>query len=301
MFERNLGQPPQRPPSLGPPNLTGPFRGPFAQSYGMPPRNVNVQGSFLPGPQARTLSQQQQQQGMAPSPSPFQQQRNQSFPFGGPGQQVPGPQQQQHQPTTSLQQQQQSNGMSTGLPPHLSQSATTPSLAGTGATPSISSASEVGLDPNDFPALGSTAPTNAANNGSSGATASYAAQAGTGVPPGSSAVGAAAGGGATGNTNGNGTQPRDFTPDDFPALGGQAQTQGSSNTNPDHPHPPPPGLNGFQHNTTDHSTQQQHRQNLLGSIQQPGTPGMLNIGAQARNVHPGFQQTQSEAEKQRVS
>src|SRR3984885_13226801 len=155
MFEHNLGQPPQRPPSLGPPNLTGPFRGPFAQSYGMPPRNVNVQGSFLPGPQARTLSQQQQQQGMAPSPSPFQQQRNQSFPFGGPGQQVPGPQQQQHQPTTSLlqQQQQQSNGMSTGLPPHLSQSATTPSLAGTGATPSISSASEVGLDPNNFPAL----------------------------------------------------------------------------------------------------------------------------------------------------
>jgi CCR4-NOT transcription complex subunit 2 len=41
---------------------------------------------------------------------------------------------------------------------------------------------------------------------------------------------------------------------------------------------------------------------LLGSIQQPGTPGMLNIGAQARNVHPGFQQQpQSEAEKQRVS
>jgi CCR4-NOT transcription complex subunit 2 len=38
---------------------------------------------------------------------------------------------------------------------------------------------------------------------------------------------------------------------------------------------------------------------LLGSIQQPGTPGMLNLGAQARNVHPGFQQ--SEAEKQRVS
>lgn len=303
MLERNPGQPPQRPPSLGPPNLAGPFRGsPFAQSYGMPPRNVNVQGGFLPGPQPRTLSQQQQ--GMVPSPSPFQQQRNQSsFPFGGIGQQAPGPQQQQqHQPTTSLQQQQQSNGASTGLPPHLSQITATPSLAGTGTAPSVSSASEVGLDPNDFPALGSV-PTNAGNNGSAGATASYAAQAGTGVPPGtgSGAVGAGVGGGAVGNANANGNQPRDFTPDDFPALGGQAQTQGSSNTNPDHPHPPPPGLNGFQHSTTDHSAQQQHRQNLLGSIQQPGTPGMLNIGAQARNVHPGFQQTQSDVEKQRVS
>lgn len=271
----------------------------------MQPRNVNVlPAGFLPGLQPRTSSQQQQPQNMVPSPSPgfIQQQRSQSnFPFGGIGQ-TPGqqPPQQQHQPTTPLQQhsqQQQSNGASTGLPPHLAQNATTPSLVGT--APSVSSASEVGLDPNDFPALGSSAPTNATNNGNGGAAASYASQAGTGVPPGSGSAGGAVGGG-TGTGNGSNSQTRDFTPDDFPALGGQSQAQGSSN--PDHSHPPPPGLNGFQH-TTDQSTQQQpqHRQNLLGSIQQPGTPGMLNLGSQARNVHPGFQQqSQSEAEKQRV-
>jgi CCR4-NOT transcription complex subunit 2 len=261
----------------------------------MPPRNVNVlQGGFVPGLQTRTSTQQQQQQqqSMVPNPSPgfIQQQRNQSnFPFGGIGQQTPSQQQQQHQPTTPLQQHsnapqqsQQSNGASTVLLPHLTQSTTTPSLTGT-----TSSTSEVGLDPNDFPALGSSAPTNAPNNGSAGATASYASQAGTAVPPGTGTTGGGAG--ATGGA-GNGNQARDFTPDDFPALGGQAQT---STQNQDHSHPP--GLNGFQH------TDQQHRQNLLGSIQ-PGTPGMLNIGAQARSVHPGFQQqTQTEADKQRVS
>lgn len=258
----------------------------------MPPRNVNVlQGGFVPGLQARTSSQQQQQQLPNPSPGLFQQQRSQSsFPFGGIGQQPPGQQQQQqHQPTTPLQQHSNGNGngASSGLPPHLTQNATTPSLVGT--APSASSASEVGLDPNDFPALGSSAPTNTANNGNGGAAASYASQAGTGVPPGTNVVGS---GVPPAGAVGNGNQPRDFTPDDFPALGGQAQ---GSSQNQDHPHPP--GLNGFQH--TDHTTQ--HRQNLLGSIQQPGTPGMLNIGAQARSVHPGFQQqTQSEAEKQRV-
>lgn len=260
----------------------------------MPPRNVNVlQGGFVPGLQPRASSQQQQQQqNMAPSPSPglFQQQRNQgTFPFNaglGQQQQTTTQQQQQHQATTLQQHSNappQTNGASTGLPPHLTQNATTPSLGGT--APSASSTSEVGLDPNDFPALGSSAPSNAANSGNAGAAASYASQAGTGVPLG---TGAAAVGGAG---NGNGSQSRDFTPDDFPALGGQASAQ-----NQDHSHPP--GLNGFQH--TEQSTQ--HRQNLLGSIQQPATPGMLNIGAQARNVHPGFQQqTQTEVEKQRVS
>lgn len=224
---------------------------------------------------------------MLPSPSPglYQQQRNPgSFPFNGLGHQAAGQQQQQHQ-TPSIQQHSsahQANGASAGLPPHLTQSSATPSLA---ATPSAS-ASEVGLDPNDFPALGS-APSNTASNGNSGVAVSYASQAGTGVPPGTGgAVGGAAGAG-------NGTQTRDFTPDDFPALGGQ--TQGSSQST-DHSHPP--GLNGFQQ--TEQSAQ--HRQNLLGSIQQPTTPGMLNIGAQARNVHPGFQQqAQNDAEKQRVS
>ncbi|KAF7977699.1 hypothetical protein HWV62_2958 [Athelia sp. TMB] len=280
------GQPPQRPPSLGPnPGLAGPFRpGPYPQ-YGLPPRNVNVlQGGFPPGVQPRAPSQQQPQN-MLPSPSPglYQQQRNPgSFPFNGLGHQATG-QQQQHQ-AASLQQHSgahQANGTSTGLPPHLTQNAATPSLSGTAPS---ASASEVGLDPNDFPALGS-APSNSASNGNSGAAASYASQAGTGVPPG---TGPAAGGAVGG---GNGAQTRDFTPDDFPALGGQPQTSSQS---ADHSHPP--GLNGFPQ--TEQSTQ--HRQNLLGSIQQPTTPGMLNIGAQARSVHPGFQQqTQAEAEKQR--
>lgn len=280
------GQPPQRPPSLGPnPALAGPFRaGPYPQ-YGLPPRNV-LQGGYVPGVQPRAPSQQQPQN-MLPSPSPGlyqQQQRQGSFPFNGLGHQAAG--QQQHQ-TPSIQQHSnahQANGASTGLPPHLTQNAATPSLAGTAPS---ASASEVGLDPNDFPALGS-APSNTASNGNSGAAASYASQAGTGVPPGTGgAVGGAVGG------VGNGPQTRDFTPDDFPALGGQTQASSQST---DHSHPP--GLNGFQQ--TEQSAQ--HRQNLLGSIQQPGTPGMLNIGAQARNVHPGFQQqTQTEAEKQRVS
>lgn len=176
VFLEHAGQPPQRPPSLGPnPGLAGPFRGGPYPQYGMPPRNVNVlQGGFVPGLQPRATSQQQQQQSMVPSPSPgfIQQQRNQSsFPFGGIGQQTPG--QQQHQAVTSLpqhtnpsQQSQQSNGASSGLPPHLTQGSTTPSLGGT--APSVSSASEVGLDPNDFPALGSSAPSSAANNGNGG-------------------------------------------------------------------------------------------------------------------------------------
>jgi CCR4-NOT transcription complex subunit 2 len=38
---------------------------------------------------------------------------------------------------------------------------------------------------------------------------------------------------------------------------------------------------------------------LGSSVLQQATPGMLNLGpSQARNVHPGFQQGQTEAEKQ---
>lgn len=91
-----------------------------------------------------------------------------------------------------------------------------------------------------------------------------------------------------------GNQPRDFTPDDFPALGGQTshQQQPSQSNADSHP----PGLNGFQQHGD-----QQHRQSLLGSLtggQTPSQqqPGLLNLG-QARNVHPGFQ---VDAEKQRV-
>lgn len=166
----------------------------------------------------------------------------------------------------------------------------------------LSSAAEVGLDPNDFPALGSTtanANPSSSNTGSAaGATTSYASQAGTGVLLGSS--------GGSGSTIGNPVaagQTRDFTPDDFPALGGQSQ---SSQQNRDSLHNQllnqeplshPPGLNGFQPSDLQHI-----RQTLLGThgngLQQ-GTPGMLNLGpTQSRNVHPGFQQGQSEAEKQ---
>lgn len=274
----------------------------------MPPRNVNtLQGGYVPGLQPsnhRTSSQQSQVQTMVSQSTPsFIQQRGQSsFAFGG-GSLA------QHQSTTSLQQQQQqqqssshqhqpTNGTSTSLPPHLVQ---TPSL---GTAPSVSSASDVGLDPNDFPALGST-PANNSSTSSNGATVggsvttSYASQAGTGVPLGG--VGSAGtGAGTIGGGVGGGLNPtRDFTPDDFPALGGQSQAQGqipqnqnSSQDNQSHP----PGLNGFQH--TDHI--QQSRQNLLGALGgsvQSSTPGMLNLG-QSRNVHPGFQQGQSEAEKQ---
>ena len=227
-----------------------------------------------------------------PSPNLFQQRGQNAFGFAS-----AGLQQSQSQHTgssalhTPIQQSQPSSATST-LPPHLAQSAT-PSL---GTAPSVSSASEVGLDPNDFPALGSTPATNSNAASSTNAT-SYASQAGTGVMgAGSSGAQAAAGTG--------GTQDRNFGPDDFPALGGQSQAahqpQPQSHTAESHP----PGLNGFQQ-----QTDQQHRQSLLGSLTVGGQtpslgsgqqqPGVLNLGGQARGVHPGFQ-SQSDAEKQRV-
>ncbi|CAL1713590.1 unnamed protein product [Somion occarium] len=265
------GQPPQRPPSLGPnPALGAPFRNQYP-NYGMPPRNA------LPG--FHQLGNHRTAQTIAPQPSPnyLQQQRAQSnFPFAG---SLPPQQQQSHAPIqhtpqtplphTPLQptqpQNQPSSNANTNLPPHLAQNAL-PSL---GTAPSVSSASEVGLDPNDFPALGST-PANSLSTPSTTNATSYASQAGTGV--------GATGSGALGGTGG-GTQQRDFTPDDFPALGGQSQSsqgaQQQTQTTDGHP----PGLNGFQ------QSDQQHRQNLLGSLGsgQP-QPGLLNLG-QGRNVN----------------
>jgi CCR4-NOT transcription complex subunit 2 len=295
-------------------------------NYGLPPRNV-LQSGYVPSLQPsthRTAAQQSQAQNMVSQPTPgFIQQRGQSsFPFGaGLGQvQTASQHQQSNAPhssnsqQTSQLQQQQTNGSSNTLPPHLMQSGTTPSISG--ATTSVSSVGEVGLDPNDFPALGSaplnvnTTTTTNGNSGS-GATTSYASQAGTSVSLGGAAsanttiAGAGGIGGATG-TSGVTNQPRDFTADDFPALGGQVHPPSQGQTqNPPPPnqsqesHPHPPGLNGFQH--SEHS--QQHRQALLGtlgsSVLQQATPGMLNLGpTQARNVHPGFQQGQTEAEKQ---
>ncbi|KII91068.1 hypothetical protein PLICRDRAFT_80682, partial [Plicaturopsis crispa FD-325 SS-3] len=259
----------------------------------MPSRNV-LQPGYVSGiqqPPHRTTIPNMVSQ---PSPGFMQQRGSSNFAFGGALGQSQTPQPPTPLQHSSLQQhQQQTNGSSNQLPPHLvQQGRQTPSLAGT--APSASSASETGFDPNDFPALGASTPANNSssnnNNGGSNAT-SYASQAGTGVPIGTAGPG---GGGATpGTALGNASQPRDFTPDDFPALGqhGQPGSQPSSDT------PQPPGLNGFQQG--DHS--QQHRQNLLGSLGNgvSQTPGMLNLGpAQARNVHPGFQQGQTEAEKQ---
>ncbi|PFH54022.1 hypothetical protein AMATHDRAFT_53785 [Amanita thiersii Skay4041] len=291
------GQPQQRPPSLAPnPALANQFRPPYP-TYGLPPRNVSVLqgGGYVPQLQTtshRSSSQQSQVQNMGPQPTPgFLQQRAQAgFGFSGAlGQHQPNSLQQQQQ---QIPPQQQANGTSSSIPLHLAQ---TPNL---GAA-SVTSTSEVNLDPNDFPALGSTP----ANNNTSSSNAvggagvpatSYASQAGLGNSSG--------GGSGTGGIGAVSSQTRDFTLDDFPALGGQSQsqTQNSSqnqNASQDN-HTHPPGLNGFQH--SEHP--QHHRQNLLGTLSgnlQQTTPGMLNLGtAQSRNIHPGFQQGQAESEKQ---
>ena len=285
MFTLYPGQPPQRPPALAPnPALGGPYRGTPYASYGMPQRNVNQGYPILPN-----------QRTVVPQPSPNflqQQQRGQSnFPYNASTlqqQQAQSPAQLTSQTTLSHaahQQQTPGAGANSTLPPHIAQNAA-PSL---GTAPSVSSQSEVGLDPNDFPALGAT-PANNSSATSSANTTSYASQAGTGA----GGSGAQAGNGAAVN------QPRDFTAEDFPALGGQSQAtqqqpQQAQQT-PVDGHPP--GLNGFQHNDP------QHRQTLLGSLtggvqggqQQQQQPGLLNLG-QARNVHPGFQ---SDTDKQRV-
>lgn len=271
----------------------------------MPPRTGLPGGTgYVPSLQPnshRTTTQQSQAQPLTPQVTPgFNQARGQSaYAFGGAlGQHQPSSllQQQQQLPSQQQQQQAPTNGTQNMIP-----SLHTPP-SGLNLTAAMTSANEVGLDPNDFPALGST-PANpnpgGSNTGSgTGATTSYASQAGTGVLVGSSGgLGTAVGNSATA------AQTRDFTPDDFPALGGQSQplqqtrdslqNQLLNQETLSHP----PGLNGFQP-----SDQQQLRQTLLGAhgtgLQQ-GTPGMLNLGpTQSRNVHPGFQQGQSEAEKQ---
>ncbi|KAJ3481704.1 hypothetical protein NLI96_g7480 [Meripilus lineatus] len=229
-------------------------------------------------------------QPFASQPNFLQQRGQNNFPFGGGIQQQQTQPPSQHNPQpplthTPLQPQQppsqQPGTANTSLPPHLT------TLSNLNAAPSASSTSEVGLDPNDFPALGSN-PANTLNTPSTTNATSYATQAGTGV------VGA--GNGAQSGSGAN--QQREFTVDDFPALGvapsqpqppaSQQQQQPPQNTT-DGSHPP--GLNGFQQQQ---HADQQHRQNLLGSLtggQQQ--PGLLNLG-QARNQHPAFQ---SEAEK----
>ncbi|KAI0793032.1 hypothetical protein BC629DRAFT_340416 [Irpex lacteus] len=268
------GQPPQRPPSLGPnPALGGAFqRGPYP-TFGMPPRNV------LPGFQ--TLPNHRTQQNIVPQPSPnFIQQRGQSaFPFGG-GIQQQSQASSQHTQQTALshathqQQPPPPSATTPSLPPHLSQNAA-PSLT---TAPSVSSASEAGLDHSEFPALGST-PTSLNTPSTTNAT-SYASQAGTG-----------AGVGVVGNGAQTAAQ-RDFTPDDFPALGGSGpgSQQQSSQANQSAADGHPPGLNGFRQNNDP-----AHQQTLLGALSGGGQqqPGLLNLSGQARN-QAGFQ---SEADK----
>ena len=211
-----------------------------------------------------------------PTPSYIQRsQQNSGYPFQtglASQQQTQQQQQQQHPPLQHpqpSQQPQQSANSSNLLPPN----STTPNL---GTNHSVSSASEVGLDPNDFPALGSTPATNSTSNQTSLAqnnTTSYATQAG----------------GATGTGSGN-TQSgtTSLTAEDFPALGGSQTTHQPSQSQPQlHDLPHPPGLNGF--------NDQNHRPGIISGIT-PGAqqPGVLNIGQQ--RLH----QFQSEADK-RVS
>jgi len=100
-------------------------------------------------------------------------------------------------------------------------------------------------------------------------------------------AGTAVGGASNTAPTGNGAtnQQRDFTPDDFPALGGQTP----ASQQPPNAEGHPPGLNGFQQ-----SNDQSHRQGILGSLavgQQQ--PGLLNLGRAGGSL-AGFQ---SEAEK----
>ncbi|KAH9932732.1 uncharacterized protein BXZ73DRAFT_89892 [Epithele typhae] len=255
-----------------PGNRTGPgdSLGMFTSRAGQPPSGPPA--SDPTQPLARTVVPQ-------PSPGLFQQQQRgqNSFPFNAGALQQQQAQAQAALPSQSLshaahQQQQQPQGAGARRSHQ--------------PRPSVSSQSELGLDPNDFPALGA-APASSTPAASSANTTSYASQAGTGA--GASAVQAVAGLG--------GVQQRELTAEDFPALGGQSQSNQQQQQAPGPQQPAadghPPGLNGFQQHGD-----RQHQQNLLGSlaggVQQQ--PGLLNLGQQARGVLPGFQ---SDADKQR--
>jgi CCR4-NOT transcription complex subunit 2 len=203
----------------------------------MPPRTVGVAPGGYPG-----LSAQQQQhraQNMIPQGAGAggfiqAQQRAGTYPFATSGMSGLG------QPPQAQQQSQQQQGGGQGqststpsLPPHLvpqGQQSVSPGLQ------SSQQNGESGLDPNDFPALG-TAP----------------AVSSTGTPATSYASQATTGSGAQ-----NGAQQRDFTADDFPALGGQSTQQGQQEQH----------VNGFGDSPHPQTTTQQPSQ----------TPGLLNIG-----------------------
>ena len=279
----------------------------------MQQRNILQTGAgYVPSLQPnshRTTTQQSQAQTHTPQPTPtFNSPRGQSssFAFGASTlvQHQPSgvlqqqQQQQQSLPSQQQPQQQQTNGTTNTMSSLLAQT------SNPGPAPSVASTSDVGLDPNDFPALGST-PANvnssSSNNGSGPGPTSYATQAGTGVLLGGT------GGGGTVGTSMTGGQTRDFSTDDFPALGGQSQTTQQTREPSNHASTPdlshPPGLNGYQQSDQQQQQQQQQlRQNVLGAQSgglQQGTPGMLNLGpTQPRNIHPGFQQAPTDTEKQ---
>lgn len=281
----NRPGPPQRPPSLGPaPGIGGPFRGPYP-TYALPPRNL------VPGYPAPGLQNHRTTQSLVPQPAPggFVQPRTPGFPFGGANpqqqQQQQQSQSQQSHPQLPLPPHQQSQPPTSAHPSLSHLQSATPSISGGGSTggggnaPSVSSTSELGLDPNDFPALGATPSTTTSTSNPTPAT-SYASQAGTGLPP----------SGSNGGASGGSALPRDFTADDFPALSGgpppsqqhqqqssqqqqqtsQGQQQPQSSSHDNHP----PGLSG-----------------LLGNQQHQ--PGLLNLGPRV------LQSLQSETEKQR--
>ncbi|KAL5482331.1 CDC36 [Sanghuangporus weigelae] len=206
-----------------------------------------------------------------PSPSFLQQRGQAGFPFGNAlGQPQQNQQQSQHQhpasQVTSLlgqqlqqQQQNQQNASSVvGSASHLPN----PSLTTTGQMNQSSPNEGAGLDPNDFPALGSGTGTTLNASSNSPATtlaSSYASQAGTGLTPGTGANGQGAASGSA--------QTREFTPDDFPALGGQptSTTQTSQNQPSSQDTSHPPGLNGFE-------------------TRQTMPPGLLNLSAVQRGL-----------------
>lgn len=150
---------------------------------------------------------------------------------------------------------------------------------GGGTAPSVSSTSELGLDPNDFPALGANPSTTTSTSNPTPAT-SYASQAGTGLPL----------SGSSGAASGGSSLTRDFTADDFPALGGgpaPSQQQQQSSQQPQSSSQLP--------QTSSHDGHPPGLGSPLGNqSQQQQQPGLLNLGPRA------LQSLQSESEKQRV-
>jgi len=203
--------------------------------------------------------------------------------------------QQQQTQQQQLQQQQQQSNQNNGISHHLT--ATSTGGNGTSTNPSTtSSTSDTGLDPNDFPALGSVSGPQQSSMSSTPAgslLSSYASQAGTAIGGGPGPLG-------IGGNNTNGTAAtRDFGPDDFPALGGQppatpnlqGQQDGHTSTNGFTSQSQPPPSSQQQHTSSqDHSqilrpsqlgSMQVGAQNMMNPNTQPPSRGMLGFPSDA--------------------